>query len=469
METQAISDNSFVTKEGVYLYSGETLDTDSLMAFINLNKQRSQAYVKNYDLYTGQHEILRKPYDVHSMRPDNRVISNWANYVVDTYVGYFIGKPPKIALDDDSKNELLQEWLNVNSFQDKLSEIAKQVAIYGRSYMLTYQNEESKTEIGVASPDSSFMIYDTTIKRNPFAFVRYSVFGSQLSGEVYTANEIIYFGNDGKILDTSNHLFGAVPAVEFIANDERLSIVGKIASLVNEYDKAISQKANQVAYFDKAYLKILGIPLPNDEDGNPILDLDNGVLYSPSEDAANGVVDFISKPDGDTMQENMLNRLKDDIFQTAMVANLNDKEFSGNASGVAIRYKLLSMQNQAAFQDRKFAISLRELLGTALSIGSAIGTISRDEVMANLQITPARNIPLDVENEAQTASTLSGIVSKETQLSTLSIVDDPKKEIDRMHEEQAEDVKNSLANMPSMTDEQKPEEEPDKGDDVNAE
>ncbi|MCF0119881.1 MAG: phage portal protein [Limosilactobacillus mucosae] len=460
MQTMAINDNAFITKEGVYLFDGDELLTDSLMAFINNNRQRSTEYVKNYDLYSGQHELLRKPFDRRSMRPDNRVISNWANYVVDTYVGYFIGKPPKIALDDDSKNELLQDWLSVNSFQDKLSEVAKQVAIYGRSYMMAYQNENSQTEIAVCSPDESFIVYDTTIKRKPVAFVRYSVYGNNLSGDVYTANEIKHFGNDGKIQSVENHLFSGVPAAEFVANDERLSLVGKIATLVNEYDRAISQKANQVAYFDNAYLKILGVPLPKDENGKPILDLvNNRVFYAPNENAANGVVDFISKPDGDTMQENMLNRLKDDIFQTAMVANLNDEAFSGNASGVAIRYKLLSMQNQAAFEDRKFSISLRELLGTALSIGSAIGTIDREAVMKQLQIVPARNIPLDIENEAQTASILSGVVSKETQLSTLSIVDDPKKEIERMHEEQTDDVKNAMQSIPSMTDQDKADQE----------
>lgn len=464
---KTISENCYVTKEGVYLFAGEELDTTSLMQFVNENRQRSTKYNHYYDLYSGNHDILCKPRDRYSMRPDNRIISNWANYVVDTYVGYFVGKPPKIALDDDSTNERLQDWLNVNSFQDKLSEAAKQVAIYGRSYMMAYQNENSETEIAVAAPDSSFMIYDTTIKRNPVAFVRYSSYNNQLSGEVYTDKEITYFGNDGKTTEQTNHVFGYVPAAEFYANDERLSLIGKIDTLVEEYDRAISQKANQVAYFDNAYLKILGIPLPTDEDGKTVLNLEQDhVLYSPSADAAQGEVDFITKPDGDNMQENMLSRLKDDIFQTAMVANLNDEAFSGNASGVAIRYKLLSMQNQAAFEDRKFAISLRQLLGTALGLGKAIGTVSRADVMKDLQIVPARNIPLDVENEAQTASTLSGIVSKETQLSTLSIVDDPKKEIDRMREEQAEDVRNNLQAMPSMTDQQKQDTE---SDDVNAE
>lgn len=45
-------------------------------------------------------------------------------------------------------------------------------------------------------------------------------------------------------------------------------------------------------------------------------------------------------------------------------------------------------------------------------------------------------------------------------------VDDPKKEIERMREEQAEDVRNNLQAMPSMTDQQKQDTE---SDDVNAE
>ena len=80
---ETISENCYVTKEGVYLYAGEELDTNSLMQFINENRQRSAKYNHYYDLYSGNHDILHKPH-YRSFRPDNRIISNWANYVVDT-------------------------------------------------------------------------------------------------------------------------------------------------------------------------------------------------------------------------------------------------------------------------------------------------------------------------------------------------------------------------------------------------
>lgn len=463
-DNRMLASNAYVTKEGMYITPEQDIDSDTLRAFINDNQAKASQLQKYYRLYTGDHDILHEPHDPKSARPDNRLVSNWANYVVDTYVGYFMGKPVKISFDSDSSNEQLQDWLNNNSFQDKLTEVTKQVAVYGRSYMLAYQDEDSNTCISIIEPSEGFMVYDTTINHNPLAFVRYSYLNNQIAGEMYTKNRVIEFNNDLQASKTSNHLFQAVPAVEFYSNSERLSLVGKIKTLVDAYDSALSRKDNQVDYFDQAYLKILGVPLERDENtGEPILDLGaNKVLYSPNEDAKNGVVDFISKPDGDNMQENMLNRLKDDIFQTAMVANLNDDTFSGNSSGVAIRYKLLPMQNQAAVEERKFTIALRNLLASVLSVGKVIGTVNIDNVRKDLRFQFVRNIPLDIANEAQAALTMNGIVSKETQLSTLSFVDDPKAEIERMKDEANDAMENALQHSPSAVDQVK-------GDDSDAE
>ena len=41
---KTISENCYVTKEGVYLFAGEELDTTSLMQFVNENRQRSTKY-----------------------------------------------------------------------------------------------------------------------------------------------------------------------------------------------------------------------------------------------------------------------------------------------------------------------------------------------------------------------------------------------------------------------------------------
>ena len=53
-------------------------------------------------------------------------------------------------------------------------------------------------------------------------------------------------------------------------------------------------------------------------------------------------------------------------------------------------------------------------------------------------MTTTRNLPQNIADEAQTAASLEGIVSKETQLSVLSIVDNVQDEIDRIKQEEEE-------------------------------
>lgn len=431
---------------------GEELVFDDLKEFIRSNGALSKGYKSNLDMYLGTHEILDA---IKKNGPNNKLVANMAHYVVDTFNGFFMGIPPKITIDEKDKNEKLQQWNDTNSLQDKLNELSKQTDIYGRSFAFLYQNEDSETEIAYSSPLNAFMIYDDSIGHAPVAFVRYQYDeDNKLSGTVYLADVIKEFSGDGFIEsdESSVNQFGVVPAVEFYANEERQGVFENVKTLIDGLDKALSQKANQNEYFDNGYLKILGADLDTDGDNKPDIDLtDNGIIYSPDVAAADAVVEFISKPDGDSMQEHLLDRLTSMIFQISMVPNLNDEAFSGNSSGVALQYKLLAMRNLAASKERKFTQSLRRLYKIAFSAGTILKE-SESDSWQDLKFQFTRNMPVNLADEADTASKLQGIVSKETQLSTLSIVDDAKAEIDRMADEQKDASKQAADNNPANYD-----------------
>ncbi len=48
-----------------------------------------------------------------------------------------------------------------------------------------------------------------------------------------------------------------IPIIEAMENDERLSVIKNVLPLVDEIDKAMSEKANDVDYFADAYMKVL--------------------------------------------------------------------------------------------------------------------------------------------------------------------------------------------------------------------
>lgn len=409
------------------------------------------------DYYLGHHPVLEQP--AKQTGADNRLVVNLPKYLVDTYNGFFSGIAPKISLDDDKENQKLQDWNNTNTFVDKLNEISKQADIYGKSYAFVYQDEDSQTRVTYCSPSHAFMVYDDTVNREPLAFVRYHYDNSSdatAKGTIYYADASYDFVGPAINPEPTPNLYKLVPAVEFYENEERQGVFDGCITLINELDRALSQKANQVEYFDNAYLYMLGIQLEKDRDtGQPMLDLKNDrFIYAPADTAVNGKIGFVSKPDGDNMQENLINRLTEWIFQTAMIPNMNDQAFSGNSSGVALQYKLLPMKNRASNKERKFVHSLRHLYQIIFSVGTVLPDSSKNK-WQDLSFQFTRNMPANIADEVNSAVNASGIVSKETALSLLSFIDDPKSEINRMEKEKDEEMKRVSQLSPAAMDFQK--------------
>lgn len=441
----AIDGAGSITDNNVFIFPSDTeISPTDLEAFVKYHGTNLvPALKRKMQDYKGHHAILDQA-DRGGHRPDNRLVVNLNSYIVDTFNGYFIGLPPKITLDDTGANDVLQAWNNTNSLQDKLSEVSKLADVYGYAYLFAYQNEDSQTGVAYSSPENSFMIYDDTVSSNPLAFVRYAYDDdNELHGTLYSADGAYTFDSHYTAIDAFPNIYGVVPAVEFVENAERQGIADKVTTLIDGIDKAISQKANQVEYFDNAYLKILGLELPENDAGEPILDISgNQVIYSPDATSSDAEADFITKPDGDTMQENHIDRLIKLIYQISKVPNPNDEAFSGNQTGVALKQKMRPMQNMAKSKERKFTQALRNFY----KIVFAGGLIHDTAAWQQLKFKFTYNDVEDIADEANTLATLGATVSKETALSTASFVDDPKTELQRIADEQVAQVKQAADN-----------------------
>lgn len=442
-----------VVKGDVFIFpKGETLNVEDLYGFIQYQDELyRRKYEPNYDMYVSNHPILRAPLKAWS--ENNKLVVPMPRLLVDEYAGYFGGNVPTVQLEDEIDNNSLQAWLNDSEFADEHSEIVKAVGIYGRSYLLAYQGEDSKPKIAHVEPDEGFMIYDDTIKGEPLAFVRYSRdYLNHVTGTIYYAGFSVDFKDD-KLEEPVNYVWHEVPAVEFYSNEERQGIFDGVKTLIEALDKALSKKADQVDYFDNAYLLALGLNL-EDENGRIHIDREQRFIYSPDADATNAKVEFIGKPDADGMQENLINRLIDLIYYTSMIPNLQDSAFSGNSSGVALQFKLLPMQNMAAFQERKFIKSLRRMfkvLFESADGGQIVRAINKESWL-DLRFTYTRNMPQNMADAVSTAVQASSLLSQQTALAMIPGIDDPQAEIKRKQDEQNETVKNAFNSIPNTPD-----------------
>lgn len=414
----------------MFIHEDEELTHKQLTDYIAEHQGTIERYNELWRQYTSRPPILDLE-EKEAYKPDNRLVANFAKYIVDTFNGYFTGIPVKVSHEKETVNESINHFWRHNDMDDTLSELSKITSIYGVSFLYIWQDEESKTRATYNTPFDMFVIRDNTVERNVKYGVRYHYDkDNKLIGTLYTDKEVIHF-NDTGWGDSKPHYYPIVPIIEFVENDEQQSLIRPVETLINAYNKAISEKANDVDYFADAYLAILGAEL--DEEGTYKI-RDNRIinLYG-TDDASKIVVKFLDKPDGDTSQENLLNRIVDLIYQLSMVANINDEAF-GNSSGVALEYKLQPMKNLSGMKERKFTKGLNQLFKCFTALPTNVPASEKD-AWIDIEYRFIRNIPRNIQDEATTARNLEGVVSKRTQLTTLSIVDDVDLELERIEED----------------------------------
>lgn len=421
-------------KEIYRISPDEELTDAKLCRFIERHAAESTfRYKQLQDAYETDFPIFHKK-PKPEWKPDNRIAVNFAKYIVDTMNGYFIGNPIKITVDGGEETiEKYIEFLDqYNDQDDNNAELSKICSIYGKGYEMYYNDEDGNVGIIYLDPTEAFMIYDDSVLKRERYFVRlYRDEDNVLHGSVSDQEKVRWFTIKGKIVWNEQeqlHYFNGVPATEYRENKECQGIFEPVMSIINAFNKAISEKANDVDYFADAYLKIIGTLLDEDE----LKHIRSDRVINFDGDGESVIVDFLQKPNGDTTQENLLDRLQNLIFLIAMVANISDENF-GTSSGIAMAYKLQGMSNLRKTKERKFTSGMNRRY--KLIFSNPGNAMKKDDwVKLHYKFTP--NVPANLLEESQIAQNLSGVVSQETQLGVLSVVDNPKAEIERINKEE---------------------------------
>jgi SPP1 family phage portal protein len=123
--------------------------------------------------------------------------------------------------------------------------------------------------------------------------------------------------------------------------------------------------------------------------------------------------------------------------------DMSDENFAANASGVAMKYKVLAFEQMTAIKERYFKKGLKRRLQLLFNI---LGIKQGKEIdPANVDIIFTRNLPVNEMETAQMVSTLSDMVSRRTLLSQISFVEDADEELKRLQEEKNEEMERQKA------------------------
>ena len=356
--------------------------------------------------YKGKNDILKRVMK-DPTKPNNKIVSPFANYITDMFVGYFIGEP--IAYN--SQDELM------------------------------YVDEDGINRFKRVNPKEVIIIESDSLDEEILYGIRYYQ-GQELGSdqlyttiEVYSKNDVkIYKSNENYdnliLVDEYPHYFGLVPFAIYKNNDDLIGDFELVISLIDAYDKLASDSLNDFEYFCDAYLALYGM----DADADDIKSMkENRVILMDEGTSA----EWLTKDVNDTQMENLKKRLEDDIHKFSKCPAMTDENFSSNASGVAMKYKVMGMENVASVKERKFKKGLQrriELLSNILNL-----TYGSFDWRA-IEITFTRNLPVNVMEVANMINNLRGIVSNETLLLQLPFVEDVAAELQRIEEENSYDT-----------------------------
>lgn len=409
--------------------------------FENHNRMKMR-YEKMHRYYDGKHGILHRTLSS-DLLPNNKLICNHAEYITDMAVGYVFGTPISYT-GDESIEQLNDIFIEIDEDSHN-NELALDCSICGVGYELVYMNNEEVPypELAVLNPMSTFLVCDDTVNQKPMFGVAYSPkfdINDTLKGyevNVYTDKEIYRYLFDDlqdrspQEIDLDEHYFGEVPIIEYQNNKKLKGDFEGVISLIDAYNLLQSDRVNDKEQMVDALLAVVGASLGDDQDEKvetarllkemKIIELDEG-----------GDAKWLVKGLNEQQTEILKKSLKDDIHEFSKVPCLTDENFVGNASGVAMKYKLLGFEQLGKTKERYFKKGLRQRLKLMANIENIR---AKNIDVKTIDITMKRSLPVDDEALARIAQETEGFISWETRVLRFDSEIDVEEERKRLEEE----------------------------------
>jgi SPP1 family phage portal protein len=410
---------------------------------------------------------------------NNKIHNDFRGTIVKSFVGYVFGNPVKYSLKPemyyggfDSKEfkdslEFFEFFLDDNDFVNLDLESATNISICGNAARIIYISDGSgfknypRYKIKNINPQECVFIYNPSTNELDYTFRFYKIKNvnifnltktESIVAEVYDRVSINYYISDdvGKswrvFSEEVVHNFGFVPLFEIKNNSTNSGDFQNVESLINAYDKAISDNQNEIEALRNTYLISKGTILSGREELEKIKQ--TGVFNLQENDE----ISFLSKNTNSQQIEHQLELLRKNIFRFSSCIDVYDETFlTSGSSGIARQWAMLPFENTAKIKESYFKSALTYQFNGLSTLWQKVG-LKID--LSKISITFSRNIPKDLSSEADLAQKLSGIVSKRTVLENLSLIENADDELARIEDEK----KSSNLDLLSVFEGQNPKE-----------
>lgn len=448
-----------------YLDQAEVPDTenippDVLRYLVERAEEAAGRYHRLERYYRGEHPSLY----AHTAHPDEVPLAvNYAKYVVDIGLGYFLGEA--IKYDGNPKRRYsphcatssalskacdatplnlapMLSCFDEQHISELDQELGRSMGIYGDCLELCYASTQSipRPKSACIHPANGVLVCDSTVEHNKlFALVweRRETTARQRYYylTVYTDSSIKHFRSDDlktavfhQVGRTEYHWFGSVPVIAYQNNGERQGDFEQIISLIDAYNSLMSSRLTDKKRFVDALLVFFGMTLREGDEARLAREkfLDGAPL-----DAR---VEYIQKTFDEAGVQVLADALVREMHKMTLTVDMSDQSFAGNASGQALKLKLLTMNLMVKNKMRRMERGLKERFRLYNHWLVTMGEMAPIET-ADVDVLFTVNMPINESEILDRVTRLQGIVDDQTLLGQLWFIRDPAEALQNIHDQ----------------------------------
>lgn len=443
-----------ISKTYYWLQDGNEITGQMIADIISEIKPRSLEMKGLYERYKGTKigvPIHQRVFPIDNIsKINNKLANDFFSDIINTKIGYFAGKPItyKYQGKTDIDKDVLGGFLKRTSYADLDSETAKMAAICGYAVRYLYIDLDGDADVINVPPWECTFICDEIGVTDADYAIRYypTERGDQkyFKCEFFDQDTISYWIREGGIdskepfipdpQEEANpiaHLMDGCPLICFPNNEEMQGDCEKVLSLIDGYDKSLSDMNSEIEQFRLAYMAFYGM-VPSDETLDKARQ--TGAFGFTEKDSR---MEFVTKNLNSTAIENHLKNLEENIYIFSQSVRFTDETF-GTASGVALKFKIFQLEQKCMVAERKFTKALYKMFEV---LNGYFGRKSLSYDPKSFDFSFVRNFPQQTLEEMQVLATGKGLISDETLYSQVSFIQDPQKEIQKLKDETDEYMK----------------------------
>ena len=399
---------------------------DLLQKIIQKHRGNSLYNRKLYDRYKAiDVPIYKRTPRYDEDKPINNKINNdFMGEIVDFKTGYMTGKPIGYGYSKGEESEevtggseavdiatkAITDFVTRNNMYGVDMEITKFASIYGYAGRLFYIDPEGNERVMPVHGYETIILSNTDISEPEYAIRYYyttDIFNTKTWTVEFYDDENVYTYKGGSLsglskVDIQPHLFDFCPLQGIANNRELQGDAEKVLSLIDDYDKVLSDNSNEIESFIHALMLVTIAGEDVEEAVRKAQGTGSLVIQPVGSAQVNDPVKWVTKNINDTFTEHHLKRIEDNIYRFSRTPNLGDETF-GSASGVSLKFKLHGLETKCGMYQAQL-MNAAQYMWKLLS-----GVWAKKRIVVDpLQVTMSfeRNFPLDHLANAQAAQAM---------------------------------------------------------------